>query len=49
MKTRLLLTGSLLAVALFIAGCATMGTQTPAKVKCPACGYQFEAPADGGR
>jgi len=40
-----LLISSLLAVAL-LAGCATTGKTSTTKVKCPACGYQFEVPME---
>lgn len=33
-------------VALTLAGCAATGTGQTMKVKCPACGYQFDMPAE---
>lgn len=30
-----------------LAGCAATTTATPAKVKCPACNYEFVPPAVG--
>jgi len=43
-KLAILLTAGLLALSL--AGCAThSGEMGMTKVKCPACGYEFEAPA----
>ncbi|WP_172399623.1 hypothetical protein [Geothermobacter hydrogeniphilus] len=36
-------------LALSLAACATTKGGENMKVKCPACGYQFEVPADGGR
>jgi hypothetical protein len=41
---------SLLAAAMFLtslAGCATPQKDT-VRVKCPACGYEFQVPASGG-
>ena len=41
---------SLVLVAMFalsMSACATMGKKEPVKVKCPACGYEFQAPMEG--
>jgi hypothetical protein len=32
-------------LAFSIAGCATLQNAEKTKVKCPACGYHFDAPA----
>ena len=37
----------LLAVlALSLSACAGMGKQETSRVKCPACGYEFDAPRE---
>jgi hypothetical protein len=33
--------------ALSVAACAPMGTKEKTRVKCPACGYEFEVPMGG--
>jgi hypothetical protein len=40
-----LLTALMLAVSL--AACATTPRDESIRVKCPACGYEFDAPSDG--
>jgi len=32
-------------LALSLAACAGMGKKEATRVKCPACGYEFEVPA----
>jgi hypothetical protein len=39
-----LLVAVLLSISLV--GCATTATTEPVKVKCPACGYEFDAPME---
>lgn len=33
-------------LALTLSACAGMGKQETARVKCPACGYEFDAPRE---
>jgi len=33
------------AVAALLSACSTMGKHDAPRVKCPACGYEFQAPA----
>ncbi len=42
---------SVMLVVLFafsVVACAPMAKKEGARVKCPACGYEFQVPADGG-
>lgn len=45
---RLVLKLTMVVLALALAGCATMGGNGHGgeKVKCPACGYEFNMPSD---
>jgi hypothetical protein len=36
---------ALLLVALFSVACTPMGKKSYQRVKCPACGHEFESPA----
>ena len=36
----------LAALALSISACAGVGKQETSRVKCPACGYEFDAPRE---
>lgn len=36
------------AIALSLAACAATSGGEKMRVKCPACGYEFQAPASGG-
>jgi len=35
-------------LALSLTACAGMGKKESMRVKCPACGYEFQTPASGG-
>lgn len=41
--TTMLLLGML---ALSLSACATLGGEEEARVKCPKCGYEFNAPSE---
>ena len=38
---------SIALLAMGVSGCAPAPTKAPAKVLCPACGYEFQPPLSG--